>query len=281
MENFSKYNETVMFCCAADGTMLPPYVIYRSEHLYDLWTKNGPEGKPLCCKECCQNGSRYNRTKSGWIDHLTFTDWFNTCFLPHALKLEGKIVLLGDNLSTHFCEEVLEKCKEHDISFICFVPNSTHLSQPLDVAVFRPLKEAWRNTLREFKEANPVIKGIPKMKFPSLLKTALEKMDTITVLGKQKENRISTNVISGFRACGISPFDKSQVMKRLPGYNRDERENLSVFETTITSYLKANRCPTPDNTATVPKRRAKRLNVTPGASVTAHLPSKIYSLFPR
>ncbi len=69
--------------------------------------KHGPKGKPLCSKERCKDGVRYNRSKSGWIDHITFLDWFNTCFLPHALQLEGKIILLGDNLSTHFCDEMI------------------------------------------------------------------------------------------------------------------------------------------------------------------------------
>jgi hypothetical protein len=35
----------------------------------------------------------------------------------------------------------------------CFLPeNSTHILQPLDVAVFAPLKRRWRDVLEKWKE---------------------------------------------------------------------------------------------------------------------------------
>lgn len=40
----SKQCFSVMFCGAADGTFLPPMVVYRAENLYEGWTKNGPLG---------------------------------------------------------------------------------------------------------------------------------------------------------------------------------------------------------------------------------------------
>jgi len=51
-----------------------------------------------------------------------------------------------DNLSSHLTPEVIEKCKENDKP-----PNSTHLTQPLDVALFHPMKMAWRKILGEWK----------------------------------------------------------------------------------------------------------------------------------
>ncbi|KAJ8712264.1 hypothetical protein PYW07_005106 [Mythimna separata] len=82
--NFSKSATTVMMCGSADGVLLPPYVIYKSVHLYDTWKEGGPKGTPCCQKTCCSSGSRFNRTNSGWIDSITFRDWFRTSFLPHA-----------------------------------------------------------------------------------------------------------------------------------------------------------------------------------------------------
>lgn len=38
--NYSKSATSVMVCGSADGVLLPPYVIYKSLHLYDTW-KNG------------------------------------------------------------------------------------------------------------------------------------------------------------------------------------------------------------------------------------------------
>ena len=56
-----------------------------------------------------------------------------------------------------------------------FLPrNSTDLTQPLDVAFFRPLKEAWRNILFKWKKGDGRKEAsIPKSIFPSLLKKTL------------------------------------------------------------------------------------------------------------
>ena len=51
----SKSSTSVMFSGTADGTLLPPYVTYKAENLYDSWTENGPKG------------AIYNRSKSGWF----------------------------------------------------------------------------------------------------------------------------------------------------------------------------------------------------------------------
>ena len=54
--------------------------------------------------------------------------------VPWARKKEGKKVVIGDNLFSHFSTDVLMLCKDHNISFVSLVANSTHISQPLDVA---------------------------------------------------------------------------------------------------------------------------------------------------
>lgn len=178
--NFSKSATTVMVCGSADGVLLPPYIIYKSIHLYDTWKERAPAGAPCCDQPCCSQGSRFNRTASGWIDGPTFRDWFRTAFLPHARRLPGRKVLVGDNLSSHLDDEVLRLCSEYDIDFVCLVPNATHLIQPLDVAFFRPMKSAWRQTLTTWKLQNPRLPTVPKDTFPYLLTNALDKMDQVT-----------------------------------------------------------------------------------------------------
>lgn len=126
--NNSKTSISLMFTGTASGISLPIYVVYKSEHLWDTWLEGGPEG------------TRYNRSRSGWFDSICFEDWFNTIIVPYARRQTGRIVLIGDNLSSHFSESVLKKCQELSITFVCFPAKSTHLLQPLDVAFFAPLK---------------------------------------------------------------------------------------------------------------------------------------------
>lgn len=85
-----------MFCGNGCGDMIPPYVVYKSEHLWTTWTEGGPAG------------CRYNRTKSGRFDMATFEDWFMTTLLPRLKKLPGVKVVIGDNLSSHINLEVLK-----------------------------------------------------------------------------------------------------------------------------------------------------------------------------
>jgi len=182
--NSTKSSTSLMFCDNADGQLLPPYVVYKAEALWTTWMENG------------STDARYNRSRSGWFDSLCFEDWFFSLLLPTLKKSSGRKVLIGDNLSSHIIISVLEACKQHNIAFVSLPPNSTHLTQPLDVAFFRPMKIAWRQILSDWKEKarNRRMPSLPKDEFPSLLNSLLLKI---------KENA-SDNLKAGFirQACG-------------------------------------------------------------------------------
>ncbi|KAF2888406.1 hypothetical protein ILUMI_17767 [Ignelater luminosus] len=44
-----------------------------------------------------------------------FQDLFESSFLPHAKRLAGKKVLIGDNLVSYFNPHVLKLCEENDV----------------------------------------------------------------------------------------------------------------------------------------------------------------------
>ena len=62
--NSAKSAASIMFAANAVGDVMPPYVVYKAEHLWDTWMVGGPKG------------TRYNRSKSGWFDMTCFQDWF-------------------------------------------------------------------------------------------------------------------------------------------------------------------------------------------------------------
>lgn len=151
----TKTATSVMFSVSASGELLPPFVVYKSEHLYELWMHNGPKG------------TRYGRNKSGWFDQPLFDEWFTNIALPYLRRQDGDRVVIGDNLASHLSFHVIQLCEENNIRFCFLPPNSTHLTQPLDVAVFRLIKTSWRQKLEKWKKKN---KGsLPKQYFPSLL----------------------------------------------------------------------------------------------------------------
>ena len=208
VQNFTKGAFSLMFSGSASGELPPLYVIYKSDHLWDTWCNGGPPK------------TRYNRTKSGWFDGESFHDWFMKIALPYCKRLSGPKVIIGDNLSSHFNLDIIKACEESDIRFVTLPENSTHLTQPLDVAFFAPLKKKWRSILNNFKATHPKIASLPKNYFPSLLK---ELMEAISVTSKD-------NLQAGFKATGIFPFNPNAVLKRLPGKSNTQIVSESVLE---------------------------------------------------
>ena len=199
IKDSSKSSTSVMFCGSATGQVLPPYVVYKSEHLWDLWTRGGVKG------------TRYNRSKSGWFDAVTFRDWFEKLFVPHVRRLDTRTVLIGDNLASHFCDGVIRAAEANNIAFICLPKNSTHLCQPLDVAFYRPLKMKWRQILDDWKQGNVTKTCVTKDHFPGLLRKLC-----VSVCGDNENDLCSKNLVAGFRKCGIVPLNRNEVLARLP-----------------------------------------------------------------
>nr|XP_023021896.1 uncharacterized protein LOC111510230 [Leptinotarsa decemlineata] len=203
--NHSKSSTSIMFAASGSGDLLPCYVVYKAVNMYDSWTTGGPPR------------TRYNRSKSGWFDNYCFEDWVHSIAIPYLKKLPGKKILIGDNLSSHLSVQSIQECSENNISFIFLPSNSTHLTQPLDVAFFKPLKVAWRKIV-EFYKKGPGRKesGIPKNVFPGLLRKLLESLE---------DNR-PKNIMAGFDKCGIIPLNPDRVLNMLPVENpSNDRED--------------------------------------------------------
>ena len=240
--NSTKSAISIMFCGNATGEILPPYTVYKAESMWTTWTEGGPLN------------ARYNRSKSGWFDNVTFEDWFFQLVLPRLKMQAGKKVLIGDNLSSHINVAVLKKCEETQIAFIALPPNSTHLTQPLDIAYFRPMKVAWRKILGQWKETGNGrnAAGLSKDQFPRLLKCL---MDRLSANG-------AGNLQSGFRKAGIYPTDAQQVLDCLPSSKSEHEANVSM---SFIEHLESLR----GAESNARKRKRKKINVTPGKSVSA------------
>jgi hypothetical protein len=144
IQNHSKAQVSVEFCCSADSTMLPPMTVYKSAsgNIYQSWCEGVPDT------------NFFGATKSGWFDKPQFETWFKKVFLPYIQKFpkEEPKVLIGDNLAAHLSPVVTELCQKHNVRFIFLPENSTHLLQPLDLAVFSPVKKEWRAVITDWKE---------------------------------------------------------------------------------------------------------------------------------
>ena len=230
-----------MFAGNGAGEFLLPMVVYKSESVYKEWVRGGPVKTVYDC------------TKNGWFDSSTFEVWFFKQFLALIQHLKGPIVLIGDNLGSHFSTSVMQKCMARDTFFICLPPNATYLCQPLDVAVFRPGKISWKDILETWRLESRYMDNFPKIVFPSLLYKLVTRLK-------------ACNFVSGFHASGIYPLDRQQVLKRFPSViTSEERVDSEMFSESVLQVLKENFGVGVEKKQ-IQIRRCRR--VTPGERVT-------------
>ena len=136
-------------------------------------------------------GTTYGLSNHGWIDMELFKGWFTNHFLQFAVTARP-ILLLLDGHSSHYNPEAVRHAKESDVILFTLVPHTTHEMQPLDTAVFGPLKSNWREACHDYIQANPG-RVVTKYQFSSLLSQAWMK------------TMVPSNIISGFRTCGVYP----------------------------------------------------------------------------
>ena len=74
----SKSTTSVMFAGTASGTLLNPYVVYKSVNMYEQGCDGG------------RDAVMYNRSKSGWFDSNCFDDWFEKVLIPYCNSVEGR-----------------------------------------------------------------------------------------------------------------------------------------------------------------------------------------------
>jgi hypothetical protein len=110
--------------------------------------------------------------------------------------------LPNNSFGTHETLEILEFCFENNI-LLCRLPSHTsHKLQPCDVAVFAPLKAAYREQVdRREREG---VNTIGKEHFTSLFSPARERAFT------------PEDIKAGFAASGLFPFNPDRVLRDMP-----------------------------------------------------------------
>ncbi|KAB0801489.1 hypothetical protein PPYR_05843 [Photinus pyralis] len=243
VKEHSKSSISIMFCGTAGGEMIPPMVVYKAKNLYDNWIQGGP------------SGTVYSYSSSGWFDMLQFEIWFFKILLPHIKKHrigDEKVVVMGDNLASHFAPEVIKTVQDNNIYFTTLTPNSTHMLQPLDVGIFAPMKKQWRKVLDQWRQESRRKGTIPKEQFPVLLKRLMDALAP----------NMEKNLKSAFRATGIHPFDPQVVLRKLPSESTSETGR--VLDESLLDFLKETRG---YNANRIRHQRGKKLTHKPGAHI--------------
>ena len=135
-------------------------------------------------------------SQSGWINSELFLTWFQKFI--QGISSARPVVLFMDSHASHISPEVIAMASANNIIIITFPSHTSHLLQPLDVAVYRPLKLAWQKYLRQFQEGNP-LRRPGRFDFHGMFNPAF------------LESFSRQNLISGFSKAGIFPLNRMAV----------------------------------------------------------------------
>ena len=197
MSSGLKSQITVVGCVSAGGQCVPPMVIWDRKNL-------PPE---LAVGEV--PGTIYGLSMKGWIDQELFDLWFTQHFLRYAPTVRP-LLLLMDGHSSHYCPSTIKTAAREKVVLFTLPPNTTHLTQPLDKAVFGPLKVQWRQACHRYIVEHPGSR-ISKHNFSVIFSEAW--IYALT----------PSNILSGFRKTGVYPPNRNAIV--LPS---DPQENLAA-----------------------------------------------------
>lgn len=172
------------------GNYLPPYYIFPGKR----WNPEFVNGS--------LPGSSGEMSESGWSSTKIFNNYVTTHLVMYANVAVGKdkapTLLLYDGHRSHINLTLTEWSKYHNVVLFVLPPHTIHLTQPLDVGVFGPLKAMYNKECQLYMERNP---GINISKYQVAKLTNKPYMRALS----------SENLISAIKKTGICPFNKNVI----------------------------------------------------------------------
>ena len=118
-----KHNRSGMLQCERPAST--PYIVFTGQQLQ----YNSTCGCPL--------GAQYSVSANGWMTGSIFLDWMRSLFLSFLPQDHPPVLLVLDG---HTSYEVCCLARENCVHLLKLPPHLTHLLQPLDLSVFKPMK---------------------------------------------------------------------------------------------------------------------------------------------
>jgi hypothetical protein len=98
--------------------------------------------------EMCEQGATMAMSKKAWMTAWLFSAWidhFIVALKNHsAISVASPHLLIMDGHSSHVTIDVVEKARSVGLHLLMLPSYCSHAMQPLDVAVFKPFKSAFR-----------------------------------------------------------------------------------------------------------------------------------------
>lgn len=207
---------TVLVTGSASGEVAPTTCVYKYKRIPQDIAENFPKEWGL------------GKTDSGWMTCEAFFEFIADIFHPWLLQkqITFPVILFVDGHASHLCLQTSQFCEKNGIILVALLPNATHILQPMDVAVFRSLKEAWRKKIHQWRMDNVVQGG----------SHILKKKDFAKLLQEVILQNITKSMLSnGFKKCGLFPWNPQAVVIPDQGLSQEQERNSTMMKT---QYLK-------------------------------------------
>ena len=183
-------NVTIIAAGNALGNSVPPYYIFPGQR----WNPDFLHG-------ACP-GAAGEMSKKGWSKSETFHNYITKHFATFVKLSDDKAsdhtLILYDGHKSHISLTLSDWAKKHNVTLFVLPPHSSHLTQPLDVAVFGPFKAIYNS------ECQAYMKKFPGANITSYQIAELTNKPYLKALSAE-------NLISAFRRTGIHPFNNKAI----------------------------------------------------------------------
>ncbi|KAF2742948.1 DDE-domain-containing protein [Sporormia fimetaria CBS 119925] len=199
---------TLLACVCADGSALPPGLIYQA-------ADNAVQSRWVEAIKPGEHSVHVTSSPSGWTNHDIGLAWLEQVFDRYTKEKARRSyrLLILDGHGSHVSMDFIEYCDQNKILLAVFPPHSTHTLQPLDVLLFKPLSTAYSTELSNFLHKSQGLLPIKKGDFfPLFWKAWVDSFKNTTIL-------------KSFEATGIAPIDPDILLKRFTNTALDEQES--------------------------------------------------------
>jgi 4-hydroxybenzoate polyprenyltransferase len=192
-------------CISATSRGLDPLVIFKGKSVQQQWyPKSLDEFK----------GWHFTATENGWTTDETALEWLQKVFLPQTALYdpnEARLLIL-DGHGSHETTEFMWECYLHNVRLLFLPPHTSHVLQPLDLAVFSSLKNSYRKQV-----------GLLSLLTDS---TPIGKRNFLRCYYRARiEALTARNIRAGWQASGLWPINSAKpLMNRLLLENSNNKE---------------------------------------------------------
>ena len=110
----------------------------------------------------------FGHSLSGWMDQSLFLQWLHNVFDPTItmMGIKRPILLIIDGAQVHLLLWISEFCDDKNIILYVLYPNSTHLTQPLDLSLMGSVKVHYKEAVWKWIAEN-TFEVYDKFTFPA------------------------------------------------------------------------------------------------------------------